>query len=425
MKRAPETIERSRAEQDNRPPISRRNLRIGGALGGSALLAAFMAGTLPRLARQQRLTAAVAVVSSSAPAVSVTTVGPAPTRSSVSLPGALAAVRTAAIYARTPGYVRRRLVDIGSRVRAGQLLADIDAPDVDQQVAQARGVVAQTRAARELAQANLVRWRALAVDSAVTAQEVDQMQAAFDEAVANLNSAEANLRRLAQLQEYERVVAPFAGVITARNVDPGALVGTAGGVSGTSTAGTGSAPGSLFTVAQTDTLSVYVTVPEDYAAAVAVGQRAVVSLPALPGDTLRGRVARTAGSLDASARTLLTEVRVANPRSVLPGMYAQVQLTLNTGTLTLRVPATALVIRDGPPQVVMIAPDSTARYQTVRIGRDFGSWVEVTGGLADGSVIVVNPSDNLGDGARVHIVARDSTGSGVAAPDSSSRRVPR
>jgi RND family efflux transporter MFP subunit len=389
------------------------------------LLAAFMAGTLPRLARQQRLTAAVAVVSSSAPAVSVTTVGPAPTRSSVSLPGALAAVRTAAIYARTPGYVRRRLVDIGSRVRAGQLLADIDAPDVDQQVAQARGVVAQTRAARELAQANLVRWRALAVDSAVTAQEVDQMQAAFDEAVANLNSAEANLRRLAQLQEYERVVAPFAGVITARNVDPGALVGTAGGVSGTSTAGTGSAPGSLFTVAQTDTLSVYVTVPEDYAAAVAVGQRAVVSLPALPGDTLRGRVARTAGSLDASARTLLTEVRVANPRSVLPGMYAQVQLTLNTGTLTLRVPATALVIRDGPPQVVMIAPDSTARYQTVRIGRDFGSWVEVTGGLADGSVIVVNPSDNLGDGARVHIVARDSTGSGVAAPDSSSRRVPR
>jgi RND family efflux transporter MFP subunit len=389
------------------------------------LLAAFMAGTLPRLARQQRLTAAVAVVSSSAPAVSVTTVGPAPTRSSVSLPGALAAVRTAAIYARTPGYVRRRLVDIGSRVRAGQLLADIDAPDVDQQVAQARGVVAQTRAARELAQANLVRWRALAVDSAVTAQEVDQMQAAFDEAVANLNSAEANLRRLAQLQEYERVVAPFAGVITARNVDPGALVGTAGGVSGTLTAGTGSAPGSLFTVAQTDTLSVYVTVPEDYAAAVAVGQRAVVSLPALPGDTLRGRVARTAGSLDASARTLLTEVRVANPRSVLPGMYAQVQLTLNTGTLTLRVPATALVIRDGPPQVVMIAPDSTARYQTVRIGRDFGSWVEVTGGLADGSVIVVNPSDNLGDGARVHIVARDSTGSGVAAPDSSSPRVPR
>jgi RND family efflux transporter MFP subunit len=426
MTSAPETIARSRVEQDTRPPISRRSLRIGGALGGSVLVAALLAGTLPRMAQRQRLAAAVAVVSSSVPAVSVTTVGPAPTGSSVTLPGALTAVRTAAIYARTPGYVRRRLVDIGSRVRAGQLLADIDAPDVDQQVAQARGLVAQTRAARELAQANLVRWRALAADSAVTAQEVDQMQAAFDEAVANVNSAEANLRRLTQLQEYERVVAPFAGVITARNVDPGALVGTAGGVSGTLTAGTGSAPGSLFTVAQTDTLSVYVPVPEDYAAAVAVGQPAVVSLPALPGDTLRGRVARTAGSLDASARTLLTEVRVANPGSVfLPGMYAQVQLTLGSSASTLRVPATALVIRDGPPQVVTIAPNSTARYQTVKIGRDFGSWVEVTGGLANGSVIVVNPSDNLGDGARVHIVARDSTTSGVAAPDSSSPGAPR
>src|SRR5712664_1076375 len=202
MKRAPETIERSRAEEVSGPPIARRSLRIGGALGGSVLVAALMAGILPRMVRQHRLAAAVAVVSSSAPAVSVTTVRPAPTSSSVTLPGALTAVRTAAIYARTPGYVRRRLVDIGSRVRAGQLLADIDAPDVDQQVAQARGLVAQTRAARELAQANLVRWRALAADSAVTAQEVDQMQAAFDEAVANLNSAEANLRRLTQLQEY-------------------------------------------------------------------------------------------------------------------------------------------------------------------------------------------------------------------------------
>src|SRR2546426_1111507 len=241
-----------------------------------------------------------------------------------SLPGALTAVQTAAIYARTPGYVRRRLVDIGSRVRAGQLLADIDAPDLDQQVAQARGLVAQTRAAQELAQANLVRWQALAVDSAVTAQEVDQMQAAFNEAVANSKSAEANLQRLVELQAYERVVAPFAGVITARNVDAGALVGTAGGVSGTLTPATRSAPGSLFTGGQTGTPSVYVTVPEDKAPAVAIGEPALVTLPPPPGDTLRGRVARTAGALDATARTLLTEVRVANPTGVfLPGLDAQ------------------------------------------------------------------------------------------------------
>ena len=410
MSAVPEILEQPHPSEGNHRPgpasPRRRGVRaVGGAIAGGVLAATLLTGIVPRVAQRHRLAAGATAAGVSLPSVTVTTVTHDTSPSSVSLPGALTAVQTAAIYARTPGYVRRRLVDIGSRVRAGQLLADIDAPDLDQQVTQARGVVAQTRAARELAQANLVRWRALAGDSAVTAQELDQMQAAFDEAVANLNSAEANLQRLVQLQVYERVVAPFAGVITARNVDPGALVGTAGGVSGTSPAGSGSAPGSLFTIAQADTLSVYVTVPEGYAAAVAIGQPAVVTLPALPGDTLRGRVARTAGSLDATARTLLAEVRVANPKSAfLPGMYAQVQLALGAGTPPLRVPATALVIRGGPPQVVTVAPDSTARYLTVTIGRDLGSWVEVTGGLADGSVVVVNPADDLRDGARVRVV---------------------
>ena len=411
MSAVPQILEPLHARKGHRRPAPtsprRRGINwLGGGIAGGVLAAILLTGIVPRVAQRQRLAAAVAAVGVTLPSVSVTTVTRDTSPSSVSLPGALTAVQTAAIYARTPGYVRRRYVDIGSRVRAGQLLADIDAPDLDQQVAQARGVVFQTRAAQQLAQANLVRWRALAVDSAVTAQEVDQMQAAFNEAVANSNSAEANLQRLVQLQAYERVVAPFAGVITARNVDPGALVGPAGGVSETLPAGNGSTPGSLFTLAQTDTLSVYVTVPEDYSAAVAIGKPAVVMVPALPGDTLRGRVARTAGSLDATARTLLTEVRVANPKgAVLPGMYAQVQLALGAGTPPLRVPATALVIRDGPPQVVTVGPDSTARYQTVTVGRDFGSWVEVTGGLADGSVVVVNPPDDLRDGSRVRVAA--------------------
>lgn len=384
-------------------PVSRRRLAIGGAVGGSVLLVALVLGVVPRVARQQRLAAAVADVNA-APVVTVATVARAAATASVSLPGALTPARTAAIYARTPGYVRERFVDIGSRVRTGQLLAYIDAPDLDQQAAQALAVVAQMRAAKALAQANLVRWRALAADSAVTAQELDQMQAAYDGAVASQGSAEANLRRLAQLQEFKRVVAPFAGVITARNVDPGALVGTAGGVSEVLPAGSGSAVGSLFTVAQTDTLSVYVTVPEDYAAAVAVGKAAIVTVPALLGDTLRGRVARTAGSLDATSRTLLTEVQVANPRGVfLPGMYADVRLTLGAGAPPLSVPATALVIRDGPPQVVIVDADSTVHYRTISIGRDHGSWVEVTGGLTDGARIVVSPSEDLQEGARVRV----------------------
>ncbi len=163
-------------------------------------------------------------------------------------------------------------------------------------------------------------------------------------------------------------------------------------------------PGSLFTIAQTDTLSVYVTVPEDYAAAVAIGKPALITVPALPGDTLRGRVVRTAGSLDATARTLLTEVRVANPTGVfLPGMYADVQLALGAGDPPLSVPATALVIRDGPPQVVIVDDDSTVHYRTVSIGRDHGSWVEVTGGLMNGARIVVSPSEDLQDGGRVRV----------------------
>ena len=402
---APEAVQPS--------PISRRRLGIGGAVGGSVLIAALVLGAVPRMAQQQRLAAAVANVSA-VPVVTVATVARATASSSVALPGALTAARTAAIYARTAGYVRARFVDIGSRVRGGQLLASIDAPDLDQQAEQALAIVSQMRAATELARANLARWRALAADGAVTAQELDQMQAAFNGAVASQRSAEANLRRLAQLQEYERIVAPFAGVITARNVDPGALVGTAGGVSEALPAGGGGVPGSLFTIAQTDTLSVYVTVPEDYAAAVAIGKPALITVPALPGDTLRGRVVRTAGSLDATARTLLTEVRVANPTGVfLAGMYADVQLALGAGDPPLSVPATALVIRDGPPQVVIVDDDSTVHYRTVSIGRDHGSWVEVTGGLMNGARIVVNPSEDLPEGGRVRVAGAAAAASTV------------
>src|SRR6267142_2004012 len=236
MSAAPETVVQLHARKGHQRPAAtsprRRGVKwLGGGIAGGVVAAFLLMGIVPRVAQRHRLTAAATAVGATLPSVSVTTVTHDTSPSTVSLPGALTAVQTAALYARTPGYVRRRLVDIGSRVRAGQLLADIDAPDLDHQAAQ------------QLAQANLARWRALAVDSAVTAQELDQMQAAFNEAVANWNSAEANLQRLMQLQAYERVVAPFAGVITARNVDPGARVGPAGGVSATLPAGTGSALG--------------------------------------------------------------------------------------------------------------------------------------------------------------------------------------
>jgi RND family efflux transporter MFP subunit len=332
---------------------------------------------------------------------------------------------TTAIYARAPGYLRRILVDIGSRVRAGDLLAVIEAPDLDQEVVQARGVVAQNRASLDLARAELARWRALAAVGAVTPDELDQKQAAFNMATATLNSAEASLRRLVDLQSYERVVAPFTGVITQRNVDPGALVGTTGSANTALAAGSGSAPGSLLQIARVDTLSVYVEVPEEYSMGLKVGTAAVVTVPQLPRDTLRGRVAKTARSLDPAARTLLTEVDVANRTGFyLPGMYAQTQLQLDRTATPLHVPATALVIRAGPPQVVVVRTDSTVRFQDIQIGRDHGAWVEVTGGIANGATLVINPPDDLRDGARVRTVVADTVAAGAQPPSAPSPRPP-
>jgi len=365
------------------------------------MVAALVFGIVPRVGRQKRV-AAVVAENAAVPTVSVTTIEPATGASTATLPGTVSPIETVPIYARAAGYVRRIHVDIGSRVRQGDLLAEIEAPELDQQVNAARATLAQTRATLVLARANLGRYHRMRADSAVTAQEVDSMEAAFGVATANVNNAEATLQQLMQLQRYERLVAPFTGIVTTRSVEAGALVGTAGSVSASLPSGAGSVTGSLFELARIDTLRVYLTVPEDNVSGVQVGNAGVVTVPALPGDTLRGRVVRTANALDPAARTLLTEVDVANPTGTfLPNMYAQVQLSLTRATKVLRVPATALVIRDGPPQVVILEPDSTVRYATVTIGRDYGSWVEVSGGLAPGASVVLNPPDALAAGQRV------------------------
>ena len=383
------------------PPDAARRLRLTAVVVIAVMVAALVLGIAPRVRREKRV-AAVVAENTAVPTVSVTAVEPATGASTATLPGTVSPIETVPIYARAAGYVRRIHVDIGSRVRQGDLLAEIEAPELDQQVNAARATLAQTRATLMLARANLGRYRQMRADSAVTAQELDSMEAAFGVATATVNNAEASLQQLIQLQSYERLVAPFTGIVTTRSVDPGALVGTAGSVSTSLPSGAGSVNGSLFQLARIDTLRVYLTVPEDNVSGVQVGNASVVTVPALPGDTLRGRVVRTASALDPAARTLLTEIDVANPTGTfLPNMYAQAQLALTRASKVLRVPATALVIRDGPPQVVIVEPDSTVRYATVTIGRDYGSWVEVTGGLAPGASVVLNPPDALPAGQRV------------------------
>jgi len=395
------------------PPVraaSGASLRRLAIVSAIVLLVLFVATVLPRMSVRRELLADAAS-RDSAPAVEVATVQRATPGSVVTLPGTVQPLHESAIYARVGGYVRRWYADIGTLVRQGAVLADIDAPELEQNVQQARSQVAVTHAALELARADLARWTSLAKDSAVTGQELDQKRAAFASAQANTGAAEANLRRLVQTGEYTRVLAPFTGVITARNVDIGALITVAGATSAPlggagSTAGGG---GSLFRIAQTDTVRTYVTVPATYATSVRPGLDADVQVQGIAGRTFAGRLSRTSASLDAATRTLLAEIDIPNRDfAILPGMYAQVTMHFPRATPPLLVPASALVIRSSGPQVMVVnrtGRTATVHLQRVTIGRDYGSTIEIIDGLVDGSTIVTTPNADLDEGSVVRAIS--------------------
>jgi RND family efflux transporter MFP subunit len=354
------------------------------------------AGTVPRLRRRQELEARTRAAEA-APVVTVATVHRAAPQGELLLPGTVQAMREAAIYARGNGYVRRFHADIGARVRAGQLLAEIQTPEVDQELAQARASLGQVRAAYDLARSSLARWRSMVKDSAATRQELDEREAAFAAASANVAAAEANVRRLTELQSFGRVTAPFAGTLTARNVEVGQLV-----TAGQGPAGSGARP--LFVLAQADTGRVMISVPEGAAAQLRPGAVAEVLVRGVEA-SVPGRVVRTAGALDPSTRTMLAEVDVPNTSGVLlPGMYAQVRLAVRSVTPGVLLPANALVVRSAGPQVALVR-DGRVHFVKVVLGRDLGTDVEVLSGLDDGATVVMNPSDEVTDGAPVRVAA--------------------
>jgi membrane fusion protein, multidrug efflux system len=371
-------------------------------LGSAALLlAALLAfGIIPRVQRSRELEAESASVHST-PKVNIVVVSKAAATSQLSLPGSIEAMHEAPIYARTSGYVEKWFTDIGAYVTAGQLMAVIESPEVDQQVDQAKADLVQLTANLDLAKRTLVRWNALSRDSVVTALDVDTKQAAYDAAEGNLRAGQANYQRLLQLQEFERVTAPFSGVVTSRSLDNGMLV-NAGASLGP--AGTPSDK-PLFTVAGTDTVRVYVDVPQSAIALVQPGQHAGVVIRELPQQVFEGTVIRNARALDAASRTLLTEIQILNPKRILlPGMYAEVRFQIRTGGQTLILPANALVVRTEGPEAAVVRSDNTIHYQKLELGRDFGNEVEVTGGLEDGSRVVVNPSDDIREGVAVAVL---------------------
>ncbi len=377
--------------------FSRRRILIGSVVvifGG--LLAA---GIIPRVSRRQELRAEAAGADSM-PVVVVTRVTRAPAIVPITLPGTIQAFHQAPVYARINGYVRRWYADMGAHVRAGQLLAEIESPETDQQLRQAEASLAQARAALALARTTLDRYTRLAADSAITRQELDERSTAFQAAQAAVAQQQANVDRLSAQQGYERVVAPFAGVITARNVDVGQLISNAGG---STTAAGASAP--LFSLAEIDTIRIFVAVPQEQVTAVRTGQAAALGIREYAGRTFHGVVARTANALDPSSRTLQAEIDVANADGkLMPGMYAEAKILLDRAAPPLMIPAGALVVGIGEPHVVALGADRRVRPVPVQIGRDYGATVEVLSGVKEGEVLVLNPSDELRDGATVRPV---------------------
>ena len=388
------------------PTSTRRMITAAGVV--VVLLALLLLSSfIPRRTTSKELEAEV-LAQDAAPSVRVAPVHRAAEGGVVELPGTIQALHESAIYARVGGYVKSWSADIGNIVHTGDVLAEIDAPELTQQVTQAQHQVAQAKAATGLAQTDLARWKLLAADSAVTRQELDQKQAAYDAAVANSGAATANLQRLVETQNFAHVRAPFTGVITARNIDIGSLITAAGAtsapVAGGDVAGA-PGPGSMFRVAQTDTVRTYISVPERYSTAMAAGLTAKVTVQELPGRTFTGRIVRTSHSIDVSSRTLLVEVDIANAKfQLLPGMYSNVTVQFAHSDAALIVPATALVIRAAGTQVMVVdTTTSVIHLKSVTVGRDYGATIEILSGITEGTVVVTDPNADLADGMKVKI----------------------
>ena len=310
------------------------------------------------------------------------------------LPGSLLAYEESPIYARTSGYLVRWYKDIGSRVKEGELLAHIDTPEVDQELNQSRAARQQTLAQLELAKISADRWENLRKTDSVSAQEADQQTSGYKQAQANLAAADANVRRLEQLEGFKDVYAPFSGVLTKRNVDPGALIN----------AGAGAAGRELFDIARIDPLRVFTSVPQAYAPFIKVGAKTTILLQEFPGEKFVAKVARTADSIDTSTRTLLTEVDVPNKDGrLLPGSFGEVHFAVGTNVDKVTVPVNAMLFRTEGPQVAVISSDNKVQLRHISIGRDYGTTLEILGGVSPTDQIVINPADSLEDGQQVNV----------------------
>jgi RND family efflux transporter MFP subunit len=311
----------------------------------------------------------------------------------LTLPGNVQALYEAPIYARTNGYLKRWFVDIGTPVKAGQVLAEIEAPEVDQQLRAAEAELANAQASQKIARITADRWRDLRDSDSVSQQEADEKISSADVSDAAVKAAQANVQRLRELSRFEKIVAPFDGVITARNTDVGALINS------------GSSEGAeLFRIADMRSLRLYVRVPQNYAASTRVGLAAEVRFPDRPGETYSATLERTSGAIDEASRTLLVQLAVDNAKGeLLPGAYAEVHFKVPPGeAASVRIPANALLFRGDGLSVATFA-DGKVVMKPVTVGRDFGTEIEVVDGLTAQDQVIVSPPDSITDATRVRI----------------------
>ncbi len=310
------------------------------------------------------------------------------------LPGTMQAYVESPIYARTNGYLKKWYHDIGSRVHQGDLLVDIDTPEVDQQLSQSRADLNTAQANANLSKITASRYQELIKTDGVSKQEVDNAVGDMEAKLATVKSAEANVRRLEELESFKHIYAPFSGVVTRRSVDTGTLIN----------AGNGGTSQQLFFLAQTDPIRVYVSVPETYAASIRAGLGAYLELTQFPGQKFQGKVVRTAESIELGTRTLLTEVDVPNHTStLLPGGYAQVHLQVKVTGARLVVPVNALLFRSEGLRAIVVDANHKMHLRPLTIGRDYGTTLEVLQGLNTSDWIVLNPADSLDEGQEVHV----------------------
>lgn len=307
------------------------------------------------------------------------------------LPGTLRGAVESPIYARANGYVKRWYADIGTRVHDGQVLVELDTPEIDQELAQALAQRRQANVTLGLAKSSLARWRELRAHDAVSQQELDERSGAYDEAAASLAAADANVKRLGELESFKRIVAPFAGVVTRRNVDVGDLVD----------AGNGGTRRALFALAQTDPLRVYVDVPQAYAQGMTLGAHVVVTQAELDHRSFAGTVTHTAQAIDVTTRSMQVEVTLPNrDGALMPGAYVQVAFA-DTAQARLQVPGNALLFRAEGPRVAVVDTDGRVHLRPIVIARDLGQSLEIESGLTSKDRLIVNPGDSLADGDKV------------------------